>query len=348
MNNLVVVGINHRTAPVEIREKLSFGMHELPQANSVLLKNSVFIEGLILSTCNRVEIYAVANGSNENYVKKIQSFLGGFHNLGLDDFQNRFYVHKGDLAIKHLFRVASGLDSMVIGEAEILGQVKRAYKCAHVNKATGKILNRLFQKAFNTAKKIRTDTRITSGSVSVSAVAVRLSKKILGDLKNKKALIIGAGEVGEQLALYLKKNGIKNILVTNRTYEKASSLADRFNAKAVKFEVFRDTLTEVDIVIASTGAPHAIITKKDIENLMPRRKQNPIFIIDLAVPRDVEAEVNKIDNAYLYDIDDLQKIVDKNITLRKKELDICNKIVDAATMRFKDWFIKESKEDGKE
>ena len=174
-----------------------------------------------------------------------------------------------------------------------------------------------------------------------------MSKKILGDLKNKKALIIGTGEVGEQLALYLKKNGIKNILVTNRTYEKASNLADRFNAKAVKFEEFRDTLTDVDIVIASTGAPHAIVTKKDIENLMPRRKQNPIFIIDLAVPRDVEAGVNKIDNAYLYDIDDLQKIVDKNITLREKELDVCDKIIDTSAARFKDWFIKENKEHGK-
>jgi glutamyl-tRNA reductase len=203
------------------------------------------------------------------------------------------------------------------------------------------VLNRLFEKAFNTAKKIRTDTFVSRGVVSVSSVAVRLAKKILGDLTDKQVLIIGTGQIGEQLVLYLKKNGIKSILVTNRTFEKAKDLADRFAAHAVHLEDFMSRLIETDIVIASTAAPHCIIRKEDILSLMPKRKQRPLFIIDLAVSRDVEAEVNSIDNTYLYNIDDLDKIVDENIKLRKSDLDSCSEIINASVEMFMNWLSRE-------
>lgn len=338
---LFVVGINHRTAPVEIREKLSFGLEDIVEANCLLRQRLGLEEGLILSTCNRVEIYAVANIGHQDYINQIKYFLSQFHNINPLEFQDRLYVYRDNEAVKHLLKVASGLDSMVKGEAEILGQLKKAYHQAKESKATGKILNRLFQKTFNTAKKIRTDTFISHGLVSVSTVAVRLAKKILGDLYGKKVLIIGAGKVGEQSVLYLKKNGIDSILVTNRTFEKAQLLADNFGATSVRFEDLCQSLIDIDIIIASTSAPHCIIAQQDILSLMPKRKQKPIFIIDLAVPRDVEAEVNQIDNVYLYDIDDLQQIVDRNITLRENEVDNCNRIIDVSCQRFKDWLMYE-------
>jgi len=234
---------------------------------------------------------------------------------------------------------------MIIGEMEISGQVKKAYQDARESHSTGKILNRLFEKAFNNAKKIRTDTFIGRGAVSVSSAAIRLAKKILGELGDKVALIIGAGIIGEQLAMYLKKNGVKDILVANRTLEKAKILTEKFSATIVTFDEFRNRLTDVDIVITSTGAPHCILRKEDILELMPRRKQKPLFIIDLAVPRDVEEEVNKIDNVYLYNIDDLQKIIEQNISLRKNELDTCRRIIAGSLESFMGWWAKEKKHD---
>lgn len=338
--DLVVIGINHKTAPVEIRENFSFSPKETLEANRLLKERAILKESLILSTCNRVEIYAVAD-SNVDCVNGIKDFLSRFHDLNRSDYEDKLYVYKGKAAAGHLFKVASGLDSMVIGEAEILGQTKKAYHDARVGLATGKVLNRLFEKAFNTAKKIRSDTFIGRGAASVGSVAIRLSQKILGDLRDKTALIIGTGAVGEQLILYLKKNGIGSILVANRTLEKAEELARRFGVTTVAFEDFRERLVETDIVIASTGAPHAIIRRDDIVSLMPKRKQKPLFIIDLAVPRDVEAAVNGVDNSYLYDIDDLQRIVDENIKLRQSELDNCSKIIGNSADRFMMWLASE-------
>ncbi len=337
---LMVVGINHKTAPVEIREKLSFGAKRIVEVNRLLKDSASLEENLVLSTCNRVEIYAVAN-HNKDRINDIENFLGSFHNLDISGFKDRLYVYRDKEAIEHLFKVAAGLDSMVIGEMEILGQVKKAYQEARESRTTGKILNKLFENAFNTAKKIRTETGITRGAVSVSSVAVRLSKKILGRLRDKKALIIGTGKVGEQLVLYLKKEGIESILVTNRTLEKARDLAARFAATAIPFEDFRGRLAETDIIITSTGAPHHIIRKDEISSLMLLRKQRPLFIIDLAVPRDVEADVNKIDNVYLYNIDDLQKTVDETMVFRENELDNCFKIVGTSSEKFTGWLVNE-------
>ena len=338
--DLAIIGINHKTAPVEIREKLSFSPKKIVEANRLLKESAFLEESLILSTCNRVEIYAVCGGS-EDYLAGIKSFLNRYHGLRASDYENRIYVHKNRGAVEHLFGVAAGLDSMVIGEMEISGQVKKAYHDARQSLATGKVLNRLFEKALNTSKKIRTQTLIGKGAVSVSSVAVRLAEKILGRLDDKTALIVGTGAIGEQLLLYLRKNNVKSIQVTNRTLEKAEALAGRFAATAVAFETFLDRLVDVDIVIASTGAPHRIIHNNDIISLMPRRRQKPIFIIDLAVPRDVEAGVNSIDNVYLYNIDDLQRIVDENIKFRKQEIDSCSMIITAAADRFMSWMAGE-------
>lgn len=342
---LIAIGINHKTAPVEVREKFSFSAKQALEDNRLLKESAFLAENLILSTCNRVEIYAVA-GRNKDCADNIKSFLAQFHNLNLLDYQDKIYIYKDKEAVRHLFGVAAGLDSMVIGEMEILGQVKKAYQDAYQSRTTGKVLNRLFEKAFNTAKKIRTDTFIGQGVVSVSSVAVRLAKKILGQLKDKEVLIIGTGTVGEQLVLYLKKNGIKSILVANRTFEKAKSLADKFAACAISFEDFKARLAQVDIVIASTGAPHCIMHKEDILSVMPKRKQRPLFIIDLAVPRDVDDEVNKIDNVYLYNIDDLGKLVDENIKLRKSQFDDCHKIITASADNFMSWMVREKIRDG--
>lgn len=338
--DLAVIGINHKTAPVEIREKLSFSPMETIEANR-LLKESAFLgENLILSTCNRVEIYAVCE-QDKDYVSGIKSFLNRYHGLSLSEYESRMYVRRDREAVEHLFGVAAGLDSMVIGEMEISAQVKKAYQDARESLSTGKVLNRLFEKALNTAKKIRTRTLIGHGAVSVSSVAVRLAEKILGRLDDKTALIIGTGTVGEQLLLYLSKNNVKRILVTNRTLEKARDLASRSAATAVAFEDFKDRLVDVDIVIASTGAPHHIIHSNDIIPLMPRRRQRPLFIIDLAVPRDVDEGINNIDNIYLYNIDDLERIVDENIKFRKRELDACSTIINAAADRFMTWMVSE-------
>lgn len=338
--NLMVIGMSHRTAPVEIREKLSFRSKQIVEVNRLLKESASLDENLILSTCNRVEIYAVAN-HNKDHVNDIENFLSGFHSLDISDYKDRLYVYKDKAAIEHLFRVASGLDSMVIGEMEILGQVKKAYQEARESRTTGKVLNRLFENAFNTAKRVRTETFITRGAVSVSSVAVRLARKILGSLKGKKVLIIGAGKVGEQLILYLKEEGIESIFVTNRTLERARDLAVRFAATAIPFEDFSGRLPETDIIVTSTGAPHCILHKDDILSLMPLRKQRPLFIIDLAVPRDVEPEVNGVDNVYLYDIDDLQKTVDETIVLRKNELTSCSEIIGASSEKFIRWLVSE-------
>lgn len=338
--DLTVVGINHKTAPVEIREKFSFHPKQVVGVNRLLKETALLSENLILSTCNRVELYAVC-ARHKDYITNIENFLSRYHNLNISDYKDRFYVYKNKEAVEHLFKVACGLDSMVIGEMEILNQMKKAFQDARESTTTGKILNRLFEKAFNTAKRVRTETFISRGAVSVSSVAVRLAEKILGGLRDKKVLIIGAGKVGEKLVLNLKKEGIGTMLVTNRTLEKAKDLASRFSAEIVPFEDFKSSLARVDIIITSTGSPQYVIGKDEISSLMPLRQLRPLFIIDLAVPRDVQSEVNKLDNVYLYNIDDLQKTVDETIALRSNELDSCFKVIDRSSEHFHHWLLKE-------
>ncbi len=343
--DLIVVGINHSTTPVEVREKFAFNPKDLVEVNRLLKQSAFLEENLILSTCNRVEIYAVANHNRDyrEYVRNIEDFLGRFHKLNISEYKDRFYVYKDKEAIEHLFKVSSGLDSMVIGEMEILGQVKKAYQDARESRTIGKFLNRLFEKSFNTAKKVRTETSIARGAVSASSVAVRLAKKILGSLQDKQVLVIGAGKVSEQLITYLKKSGIESILVTNRTFEKAQELVNRYSGSAIPFEDFKQRLADTDIIITSTGAPHYIIHRDEVAALMLLRKQRPLFIIDLAVPRDIEADINDIDNVYLYDIDDLQRTVDETYAFRKNELDACLAIINSSSQKFIDWMLSEKK-----
>ncbi len=337
---IFVVGLSHETAPVEIRERLSFSPQRILAANRELKKHARLQEGLVLSTCNRVEIYGAVDSGNQGHVDRVKRFLSEFHKVNLSDFEHRLYIYSDEDAVKHLFRVASGLDSMVLGEVEILGQVKKAYQDAVESRSAGKVLNRLLQSSFNTAKKVRTDTFIARGAVSVSSAAVRLARKKLGDLKAKKAIIIGTGEVSAQVMAHLKENGPDFILVANRTFEKAEIMADKFGARAVKFENFLDALHEADIVVASTGAPHCIIHRRDVLNAMPKRGGKPLFIIDLAVPRDVDPQVGAIANVHLYNIDDLKKIVDENLALRRKELENCQGIIALACRNFTDWLQK--------
>lgn len=340
--SLVVVGINHKTAPVEVRERFAFSPKQTIEANRLLKQNVSLEENLILSTCNRVEIYAVAN-HREDYADSIKGFFSRFHNMNISDYNSMLYVYKDKQAVEHLFSVAAGLDSLVFGETEILGQVKKAYQEARESCTTGRILKRLFEKSFNTAKRIKNETFIARGIVSVGSAAIRLAQKILGDLKDKEVLVVGTGTIGEQIVFCLKKEGIKTVFVANRTLSNAQELANRFSAVAISFEEFREKLVDVDIVITSTGAPHCIIHDDDIVSLMPKRKQKPLFIIDLAVPRDVESGINEIDNVYLYDIDDLENIVNENIKLRKKETDSCSKIINVATEEYMSWLLTANK-----
>lgn len=343
---LVVAGINHRTAPVEIREKLSFGQREAAQANSFLKERFSFKEGLVLSTCNRIEVYAVDALSNYDPAGRIKGFLSECRKAKPAEFEKRLYVYEDKEATRHLFKVASGLDSMVLGEAEILGQVKNAYLDARRSRTTGKVLNRLFEKAFNTAKKIRSETGVSRGAVSASSVAVKFAAQILGNLPDKKVLVIGAGKVGGQLILHLKNKGVKSVFVTNRTFERVQELAASLGVCALKVENLHSALRDADIAITSTSAPHFIIKKSDILSVMPERKKRPLFIVDLAVPRDVEEGVKEIKNVHLYDIDDLQKAAEENLALRKNELTNCNRIIDNSCRAFMEWLAKEVKHEG--
>ncbi|MDP3981753.1 MAG: glutamyl-tRNA reductase [Chlamydiota bacterium] len=333
--NITAIGINHKTASVEIREKLAFS----DDAACVFLdhiKNTAFSpEAIILSTCNRVELYCLSERDIPE--QELAKIFSGFH--GLDDqvLKDKLYFFHSSHAVEHLFRVASGLDSMVLGEKEILGQVKRAYALAQERGSTGTILNNLFQKSFNVAKHLHTETGISRGSVSVSSIAVELAEKIFGNLADRQVLLVGAGEVSQLTGKCLVMRGVKGIITSNRSYDKACELAESLNGTAAEFHLLHQVMVETDIVISSTAAPNFIIKKEDILNLMERRRQRPLFIIDLAVPRDVEPEVNDIDNVYLYNVDDLEEISRKNLKQREKELEHVNAYIGQETQKFVQW-----------
>ncbi|MBI3600319.1 MAG: glutamyl-tRNA reductase [Nitrospinae bacterium] len=334
--NIIVLGVNHKTAPVEIREKLAFGEKHVEESLNVLQRFPEIKEKVILSTCNRVEIYARVGNVDEG-VRRLKDFIYKYHRIHDGELENYFYTYFTEDAIEHLFKVSSSLDSMVVGEPQILGQVKDAYTYAKERKATGMILNQLFEKAFSVAKKVRTETRIAENAVSISYVAVELAKKIFGELEGKTVMIIGAGEMSELAARHLISNGARNILVSNRTFEKAVELARELKASAIRFDSIEDELVRTDIVISSTGAPTFIIKKDMVERVIHQRRNRPIFFIDIAVPRDVEPAINEIENVYLYDIDDLQHVVDANVKEREKESQKAVKIVEKEVGQFLNW-----------
>jgi len=320
---LALVGLSHKTAPVEIRERLAFSNDALRSALTSLVDRRRVNEAMILSTCNRVEV--VAESPDD---RLIRDFICEFHQISHDSVSSHLYSYRNVDAIRHVFRVTASLDSMVIGEPQILGQVKEAFRIAMDAGTVGMHLSALMNRAFAVAKKVRSETGISQSAVSVSYAAVELARKIFGDLSGKTVMIIGASKMGELAAKHLRRAGASSVLVTNRTFERAVELAKVFEGAAVPFEHFTDHMTGADIVITSTGAPHFIIGRNLAEQVIHRRKNKPIFFIDIAVPRDIDPAVNQIDNAFLYDIDDLQQVIDANLKERFKEAMRAEQIVD--------------------
>ena len=334
--NIIVIGLNHDTAPIDIREKAAFNGPKLEEAIDILKNFPGIKENIILSTCNRVEIYAsvtdIASGS-----ERVKKFIADFHGIPEDALNKSLYVHSGKNAMTHVFRVASSLDSMVVGEPQILGQLKDAFDIALKMKSSGVMLNKLMKKAISVAKRVRTETKIGESAVSISFAAVELAKKIFEDLSTKAFMLIGAGEMAELAAKHLINNGVKDVLVTNRTFERAEELAREFNGKAVEFDDFLQALVHTDIVICSTGAPNYILVKDQVHKIMKQRKNKPMFIIDISVPRNIDPEINDIDNVYLYDIDNLHGVINTNIEERNKEAEKGEKIVDEEVETFLRW-----------
>src|SRR5215468_9589154 len=326
---LALVGLSHKTAPVEVRERLAFNADSLRMALSSLVQRENISEAMILSTCNRVEV--VAEGPDDRFIR---DFLCEYHQISTDVVSKHLYSFKNNDAIRHVFRVTSSLDSMMIGEPQILGQVKEAYRIAADAGTIGMHLSALMSRAFAVAKKIRSETGISQSAVSISYAAVELARKIFGTLSGKTVMIIGASKMGELAAKHLKRAGASSVLVTNRTFERAVELAQVFEGAAVPFEHFADHMVGADIVITSTGAPHFIIGKNLAEQVIHRRKNKPVFFIDIAVPRDIDPTVNEIDNAFLYDIDDLQQVIDANLKDRLKEASRAEEIIDSEVQAF--------------
>ncbi len=334
--NIVDIGLNHETAPVELRELLSFGDHNIDRVINAFKESNDILEFIVISTCNRVEIVFTTHRPKQARESTVE-FLSRFGGIKKKDLLPALYIHDGREAVRHIFRVGASLDSMVVGEPQILGQVKEAYRTAAKHKTSSVILNRLMHRTFSLAKKIRTETDLSVYPVSVSFEAVELGKKIFGDLSGKNVLLIGAGEMAELAALYLMNSHTQEIMITNRTFDRALELARRFNGKAVSFPEMGDQLTEADIIIASTASREPIISFKQIKEVMRQRRNRPIFFLDIAVPRNVEPRVNEIENAYVYDIDDLKKIANSNMDKRKKEAVKAERMVDEEVIRFSEW-----------
>ena len=317
--NFCLVGLSHKTAPVEVRERFAIVEKELPRALRGAADLPNIAEVFILSTCNRVEIFARAQSDEADIGQDLARFLASFHCLEFSAIEPYLYQHQQQDAIRHMFRVAGSLDSMIVGESQILGQVKTAYASARASGTLGGMLDEVLSRSFTVAKRIRTETAIASSAVSVSYAAVELARKIFGSLDGKHILVIGAGKMSELAARHLLNNGVSSILVTNRTAERADELASLLHGRAIPFEQLFEYAARCDIIISSTGAPHFIITKSDAQRLLAERKNRPMFFIDIAVPRDIDPGINTVDNLFLYDIDDLQKVVDANLKERMRE-----------------------------
>ena len=325
-----LIGVNHNTAPVEVREQLAIPESRLPGALQELVQHPGVDEGLILSTCNRVEVLAqTRNGSVD-----LREFLSAHFHLSQGQFEQHLYEYRERDAIRHLFRVASSLDSMVVGEPQILGQVKEAYATARAVGAVHGELDVLLTRAFAVAKRVRTETSVGSSAVSIASVAVELAQKIFGSLKGKHVCLVGAGKMSELAARHLQAHGAESIFVANRTYERATQLAAKFNGEALRFDEIYDTCDRADIVITSTGSPVAIFRREHGERFLARRKNRPMFFIDIAVPRDVDPEMNKLDGIFVYDIDDLQQAVQSNAADRRREAERAEAIITSEVERF--------------
>jgi len=335
--HIIVVGLNYRTAPVEIRERFALAESDLPAAIGQLKQTKSILECVIVATCNRTEIYAVVD-HNHQCGHYIRSFLANRFGLPREQFAQYLYMHEEDDAIRHLMRVASGLDSMVLGETQILGQVRSAFFTAQRLEATGTLFNNLFNRAISTAKRAHTETSIGEAAVSVSYAAVELGKRIFGQFAGKTVMILGAGKMSELTAKHLHASGADRVLVVNRTYERALELADRFKGEPLTLEEASRRLHEADIVISSTGANEYVLRREQVEAGMKRRKSRPLFMIDIAVPRDLDPGIAAVENVFLYDIDDLEGIVESNLMVRRQEAVKIDAIVEDELEQFRAWY----------
>ncbi|NEW04472.1 glutamyl-tRNA reductase [Paenibacillus sp. SYP-B3998] len=334
--HIIAVGLNYRTAPVEIREKFTFSERDLPTAIAELKETKSILECVIVATCNRTEIYAVVDRAHLcNYY--ITNFIERWFGVAKDQFQKHLYMYENDKATEHLFRVTSGLDSMVIGETQILGQVRDAFLLSQNLKATGAFFNTLFKQSVTLAKRAHSETGISDNPVSISYAAVELGKRIFGSYMNKTVMIIGAGKMSELTVKHLYVNGADKVIVVNRTYERAVELAEKFNGIACTIDKMLERLPEVDIIISSTGAPGYVLTKNDIQPYLQKRKSRPLFMMDIAVPRDLDPEISDLPNVFLYDIDDLENIVDKHLQERKKEAAKIETMIETEMAVFEQW-----------
>ena len=338
MNHIVSIGTSHHVAPIELRERLAFSEEQLIESHQYLRESDQVEEAVILSTCNRVEVYAVLNSvrTAEAATKVLAEFLSRCHQIDMESLKKWTYLHHNLETIQHLFRVTSSLDSMVVGESQILGQVKDAYGTSRSAGSTGAILNRLFTKAFSVGKRIRSETTITTGAVSISYAAVELAKKIFNTLEGKTVAIIGAGEMSELTAKHLVANGVSNVIVANRTYQRAVKVAEKFNGTPLAYDSDLNFLIDADIVISSTNAPDYLIKRQPLADIMRKRKHRYMFLIDIAVPRDIEPDVSKLDSVFLYNIDDLEAVVASNLQDRQQEAIRAEQIVSEEAKRFYD------------
>ncbi len=339
--NVLCLGVSHQTASVEIRERFAIPDTQLPVVTLEVGALPGVRETVIVSTCNRVEFYAASDNAPEA-LTALRSYLSDRFTsstppLPLDQKNEPFYTLSGPASIEHLFRVVSGLESMVLGETEILGQVKKAYAAAAGSGATSRLLNKLFQRAFNVAKEVRTRTNITRGSVSVGSVGVDLAEKIFGKLGRCHAMILGAGETSELTARALLSRGVRSIFVSNRSYDRAARLAAEMGGEAIHFDQWDQRFSDIDILISSTAAPHAIITPEKLAPVMKRRQERPLFVIDLAVPRDADPAINQLEGVYLYDIDALQAIANRGLEIRQREITQCEALIARHVDEFHGW-----------
>ena len=323
---IVVLGLSHHSSPVALRERFAFAEARVPAALQLLREEGIAEEVVILSTCNRVEIYAATALEPSAALAELKEFLVTCHDYR-DPLTDEIYFLNEPQSVQHLFRVACGLDSMVLGETEILGQLKQAYDLALKHQHTGRRLNKTFQRAFNAAKQVRTETSIQRGSVSVGSVAVELAEKIFSSLGDRHVMVIGAGDTSEKTARALLSRGAKSIIVANRSHDRALALAKELGGRAVQFDDWAAEFEQIDIAISSTSAPHHILDRAKLEPLMKLRKNRPLLLVDIAVPRDIDPEVNLMPNVYLYNIDDLQAIADDYLKQRKEEIVRCEQII---------------------
>jgi glutamyl-tRNA reductase len=326
-------GLSHQTAAVDVRERFAIPESALPEALARLKTMPGLSEGLIVSTCNRTEFYVTGEFRDSQAPLFFECF---YRDLRAGDETHLFRLWANQ-CVRHLFRVASGLESMIVGETEIFGQVKRAYEVASGAQTTGKLLNRLFQKSFQVGKQVRSTTAITRGSVSVGSVAVDLAEQIFGDLDGCKIMILGAGETSEKTARAFRARGAEQIFVSNRSFERASALAAMTGGRAIHFDEWEQEFRDLDILVSSTAAPHPIVTLEKLTPFLRARRYRPLFMIDLAMPRDIEPAVNRLDGVYLYDLDSLQAMAERTLEVRKQEAQRCHLLIEHHVQDFQLW-----------